>query len=167
MLKNKMFSIGINCIPNISNKLRGFNIFQKSVFRNFLTYQKFSLKNNYRQFPIYNFIFDYEMPALKAENNLFDLQKREMRSAKTKRKLKLPDQTYKMKTKNAARKRFRIIGKLFDKHFRHWPNNKRHKMLNKSRSNLKRKKSERYVHTTNMRHLKRLFPYFKRKKYRN
>jgi len=164
MLKIKMFSIGMKYIPN---KLNHFNLFQKFLFRNFLTYQKLELKNNFSKLPISNTNYNFEMPVLKTDNNLFDLQKREMRSAKTKRKLKLPDTSYKMKTKNAARKRFRIIGKLFDKHFRHWPNNKRHKMLNKNRNNLKRKKSERYVHKTNMRHLKRLFPYFKRKKYRN
>lgn len=157
-----MLRLGMNFIPN---RLNQFGLLHKILFRSFLTLNRLSIQNQLRIVPNVN--LNFEMPADKTENNLFQLQKREMRSARTKRKLKFPDQNYKMKTKNAARKRFRIIGKLFDKHFRHWPNNKRHKMLNKTRNNLKRKKSERYVHKTNMRHLKRLFPYFKRKKYRN
>lgn len=162
MIKNKMFRIGVKLIPT---KLNYFSLFQKLAFRNFLTYNRFNQLKTLNRLPDIN--MKVQIPSLKAENNLFQIQKKEMRSAKTKRKLKLPDPTFKMKTKNAARKRFRVIGKLFDKHFRHWPNNKRHKMLNKTRNNLKRKKNERYVHKTNMRHLKRLFPYFKRKKYRN
>ncbi len=162
MIKNKMLRLGMSFIPN---RLNQFGLLHKILFKNFLTLNRFSLHKSLTIMPSLNSKF--ETPAEKTDHNLFQLQKREMRSARTKRKLKFPDTTYKMKTKNAARKRFRIIGKLFDKHFRHWPNNKRHKMLNKTRNNLKRKKSERYVHKTNMRHLKRLFPYFKRKKYRN
>lgn len=157
-----MLKFGMSFIPN---RLNQFGLLHKILFRGFLTFNKLSIQNSLRVLPSVN--MNFEMPTQKSENNLFQLQKREMRSPRAKRKLKFPDKTYKMKTKNAARKRFRIIGKIFDKDFRHWPNNKRHKMLNKTRNNLKRKKSERYVHKTNMRHLKRLFPYFKRKKYRN
>ena len=162
MIKNKMLKFGMTFIPN---RLNQFGFLHKILFRSFLTLNRISIQKSLRILP--NLNINFEMPMEKSENNLFQLQKKEMRSAQSKRKLKFPDPTYKIKTKNAARKRFRIIGKLFEKHFRHWPNNKRHKMLNKTRNNLKRKKSERYVHKTNMRHLKRLFPYFKRKKYRN
>lgn len=157
-----MFRFGVNLIPT---KLNYFSLYQKFALRNFLTYNRINQIKTINRLPEIN--MKVQKLSLNCGNNILQIQKKEMRSAKTKRKLKLPDTTYKMKTKNAARKRFRVIGKLFDKHFRHWPNNKRHKMLNKSSNNLKRKKSERYVHTTNMRHLKRLFPYFKRKKYRN
>lgn len=157
-----MFRLGISLIPNRLNNLSFFN---KLLFRSFMTYNKLNINKLAFIFP--KLTHNIEVTSSKTENNLIQLAKKEMRSAGAKRKLKFPDATYKMKTKNAARKRFRIIGKLFDKQFRHWPNNKRHKMLNKTRNNLKRKKSERYVHKTNTRHLKRLFPYFKRKKYRN
>lgn len=159
-----MLKFGMNWIPN---RLNQFGFLHKILFRSFMTLNKLSIQRNLRLLPQNLNLTNFEMPIEKTENNLFQVQKKDMRSANAKRKLKFPDSNYKMKTKNAARKRFRIIGKLFDKQFRHWPNNKRHKMLNKTRNNLKRKKSERYVHTTNMRHLKRLFPYFKRKKYRN
>lgn len=162
MIKNKLFQIGINLIPN---KLNHFSLFNKFLFRTFFTYNRLSMYTSLKVLPKEN--LKVEFPQIKCENKIVQVQSKEMRSANAKRKLKLPDKKYKMKTKSAARKRFRIVGRLYDKDFRHWPNNKRHKMLNKNRNNLKRKKSERYVCKADMRRLKRLFPYFRRKKYRN
>ena len=160
-----MFRIGVKFIPNKFTQFNQFNLFQKFISKTFFTYNRINILNSIKFFPTVNKKF--ELPNLKTGNSLIHYQKKEMRSMQTKRKLKFTDGTYKMKTKNAARKRFRIVGKVFDKGFRHWPNNKRHKLINKSRNNLKRKKSEKYVSKSDIRHLKRLFPYFKRKKYRN
>jgi len=156
-----MFKYGINLFPK---KLPNINILQNIFFRNFLTFSKF---NNFRSLNTLTLANQrFQLPKT-TENSLVSIQSKGIRSAQAKRKLKFPDPNYKMKTKQAARKRFRIVGGIYDKDFRHWPNNKRHKMLNKTRNNAKRKKSERYVCKADIRHLKRLFPYFKRKKYRN
>jgi len=156
-----MLKFGINLFPKKSPNI---NLLQKFLFRNFHTFTKF---NNFRFINTPALINQKFQLENNTENSLVNIQSKGMRSAQAKRKLKFPDPTYKMKTKNAAKKRFRIVGGLYDKDFRHWPNNKRHKMINKTRNNAKRKKSERYVCKADTRHLKRLFPYFKRKKYRN
>lgn len=56
---------------------------------------------------------------------------------------------------------------MFNRGFKHWANNHRHKMINKSRNNLKRKAYPRYVAKVDVRHMKRMLPYFKRKKYKH
>ena len=145
-------------------KTPNINLFQKFFFRNFLTFRNFNTFKLLNSPALIN--QNFQLPK-NTENSLVNIQSKGIRSAQAKRKLKFPDPTYKMKTKNAARKRFRIVGGLYDKGFRHWPNNKRHKMINKTRNNAKRKKTARYVCKADVRHLKRLFPYFKRKKYRN
>jgi ribosomal protein L35 len=156
-----MLKFGINLFPKRPCNI---NLFQKFFIMNFHTYTKFNTFRFFNNPALLNQKFQLENIT---NNSLVKIQSKGMRSAQAKRKLKFPDPTYKMKTKNAAKKRFRIIGGLYDKGFRHWPNNKRHKMINKTRNNIKRKKTERYVCKADIRHLKRLFPYFKRKKYRN
>ena len=151
----------MNLFPKLSPNI---NLFQKLYFKNFLTFNNFNTFRFLNTPAMINQRFQLEKNT---ENSLVNIQSKGIRSAQAKRKLKFPDTKYKMKTKNAAKKRFRIVGGLYDKGFRHWPNNKTHKMLNKTRNNIKRKKSERYVCKADIRHLKRLFPYFKNKKYRN
>jgi ribosomal protein L35 len=156
-----MLKFGINLFPKRHSNI---NLLQKFFLRNFHTFTKFNYFRFFNTSALFNQKFQLEKIP---DNSLVKIQSKGMRSAQAKRKLKFPNQNYKMKTKNAAKKRFRIIGGLYDKDFRHWPNNKRHKMLNKTRNNIKRKKTERYVCKADTRHLKRLFPYFKRSKYRN
>jgi hypothetical protein len=53
--------------------------------------------------------FTFLTQRLTVSNVLFNLQKAGMRSLKTKRKLRAPDTSYKMKTKNSLKKRLRIV----------------------------------------------------------
>jgi ribosomal protein L35 len=89
-----------------------------------------------------------------------------MRSAKAKLKLKYPNKNYKMKTKKGLTKRIIIVGGLYNKGFKFKAPGRVHKMANKSHNNLKRKKQPRYVGKTDIRHILRQLPYFRRKKYK-
>lgn len=157
---------------NYSLKLFTYSLQGNGIYGNFIKKMTnpnlFNLKFN--TFFTMNKI-NYNMNKIKSENLknnvLIQYQTAEMRSMKTKRKLKLPDTKYKMKTHNALKKRIRVVGRLFDKGFKHWSNNHRHKMINKSSRNLKVKGYSKYVSKADIRHCKRMLPYFKRKKYRN
>ncbi len=84
-----------------TNVLKNFNLFRSSMFKPIMT-TKTNLYSNIIKF---NFFTKFTQ----TENCLIKYQKFEMRSLKAKRKSKSPDPTYKMKTKNALRKRMRIV----------------------------------------------------------
>ncbi len=85
-----------------TNVLRNFNnIFKSNIF-NPMSSAKTSLYSNIIKF---NFFTKFRT----TENCLIKYQKFEIRSLKSKRKSKSPDPGYKMKTKNALRKRMRIV----------------------------------------------------------
>jgi ribosomal protein L35 len=104
---------------------------------------------------------------LKDELQLIKVSNKGLRSMKSKRKLRMPNTKYKMKTHNALKKRIRIVGRFFDRGFKQWANNHSHKMINKSNANLEKKKKPRYISKVDIRHAKRMLPYFRRKKYKH
>jgi ribosomal protein L35 len=68
---------------------------------------------------------------------------------------------YKMKTHSGLKKRAKITGTLWDKHFFFYPIGKRHLNECKSRSNLKRKKNPKELTSYgNVKRLKVLMPYW-------
>lgn len=103
---------------------------------------------------------------IKEKFNLFQISKKYMRSAKTKLKLKYPNKKYKMKTKKGLAKRIHIVGKLFDRGFKFKAPGHVHKMTNKSANNLRRKKKARYIAKTDIKHIYRQLPYFRRRRYK-
>jgi len=78
-----------------------------SIFRmNNTQYIGSTIRNNL----CFNLIKFNFFTKVKTNNNcLIKYQKYEMRSLKSKRKAKSPDPNYKMKTKNALKKRIRIV----------------------------------------------------------
>jgi ribosomal protein L35 len=105
--------------------------------------------------------------GLVKSNLLINYQKFSLRSMKSKRKARSPSPKYKISTHHGLKKRIRIVGPRWCRAFKFWPSNHRHKMINKSSSNLARKKKPRYVVQSYIRRVKRLLPYFKRKKYKH
>ena len=72
---------------------------------------------------------------------------------------------YKMKTKKAAQKRFMVVGGLRHRAFAYHPVGHRHLNRNKSTRNIQRaKKSCRLTHIGDVNRMKKLLPYFKKKK---
>ena len=88
-------------------------------------------------------------------------------SIATKRKQKLPDTRYKMRTHRGLFKRIRIVGPRWDRQFKFYPTNNVHKMSNKSRANLRRKRQCRFIAKSDIRRVRRLLPYYKRNKYKH
>jgi ribosomal protein L35 len=105
--------------------------------------------------------------GLMKSNILINYQKFSLRSMKSKRKSRAPDPNYKISTHHGLKKRIRIVGPRWCRAFKFWPSNHRHKMVNKSNANLASKKKPRYVVKAYIRRVKRLLPYFKRKKYKH
>jgi ribosomal protein L35 len=98
------------------------------------------------------------------ENVLIKYQKFEMRSMKSKRKLRAPNTKYKITNHTGLMKRIKIVGPRWNRGFKFWPVGHSHKMTNKSSGNLKRKKQARYICHADIRRIKRLIPYFMRRK---
>ncbi|CAG9329042.1 unnamed protein product [Blepharisma stoltei] len=75
---------------------------------------------------------------------------------------------YKMKTHSGIKKRIKIIGSLWERHFMFYPTSKHHKLINKSKNNLKRKTNPKELTCPgDVKRLKRLMPYWNFKKYKN
>jgi ribosomal protein L35 len=146
----------------LQNNTSHINQFKKFNSFNFLTnptMKKFSFK-------VFTLSPLNTLSNSNTENALIQYQKFNLRSMKSKRKVRAPDPKYKMKTHRGLRKRIRIIGSMFDRGFKHWPNNHRHKMINKSTGNLVRKRKARYICKSDFRRIRKMLPYFKRKKYK-
>jgi ribosomal protein L35 len=123
--------------------------------------------NNNKTFFTKNIQQGNNSTGLMKSNLLINYQKFFLRSMKSKRKARAPDPKYKIPTHNGLKKRVRIVGPRWCRAFKCWANNHRHKMVNKSSSNLARKKQPTYVAKAYIRRVKRLLPYFKRKKYKH
>lgn len=75
---------------------------------------------------------------------------------------------YKLKTHSGIKKRVKIVGSLYDRHFKFYPTSKHHLLYNKSANNLKRKTKPRELeHYGDIQKLKKLMPYWNFKKYKN
>lgn len=73
---------------------------------------------------------------------------------------------YKMKTHSGLKKRIKIIGELWDKHFLYYPIGKHHLNSNKSTNNLRRKKKiKEFKSYGTLKKLKVLMPYWNFAKY--
>lgn len=73
---------------------------------------------------------------------------------------------YKMKTHSGLKKRIKMIGTLYDKHFHYYPIGKQHLNECKSRNNLQRKKNPKeFTSNGNVKRLKVLMPYWNFSKY--
>jgi ribosomal protein L35 len=74
--------------------------------------------------------------------------------------------TYKLKTHSGLKKRIKITGALWDKHFNYFPIGKRHLNECKSPNNLRRKKQiKEFKSFGDVRRLKALMPYWNFAKY--
>ena len=72
---------------------------------------------------------------------------------------------YKLKTKKAVQKRFHVIGPLSERGFKYRAIGHRHLLRNKSTRNLKAGKRKHVIESkANVRRLKKLLPYFKKKR---
>jgi len=89
-----------------------------------------------------------------------------MRSAKTKLKLKYP-KPYKMKTKKGLSKRLQIVGARHDRGFKYRSPGLRHKLRHKTANNRLRKRQPKYISKADLRHVKRMLPYHKKRKYKH
>jgi len=127
----------------------------------------FYTKSNIKTFFTKNIQHGLKNTGLIKSNLLINYQKFSLRSMKSKRKARAPDPKYKISTHHGLKKRIRIVGPRWCRAFKCWANNHRHKMVNKSSSNLARKKKPRYIAQAYIRRVKRLLPYFKRKKYKH
>ena len=68
---------------------------------------------------------------------------------------------YKLKTHSGLKKRIKITGELWDRHFMYYPSGKRHLNECKSRYNLNRKKNPReFLSYGDVKRLKRMMPYW-------
>lgn len=93
----------------------------------------------------------------------FSLKMRKVK-AKQERKKGGPKK-YKLKTKKAAQKRFRVVGSLSDRAFKYHAVGHRHLNRNKSHRNLKAAKTRHILeHLADHKKMKRLLPYYKRRK---
>ena len=76
-----------------------------------------------------------------------------------------PIKKMKLKTKKSAQKRFRVVGSLMDRAFKYHAVGHRHLNRNKSRRNLKAAKRRHVLeHLADHKKMKRLQPYYKRRK---
>jgi ribosomal protein L35 len=100
-------------------------------------------------------------------NLLINYQKFYMRSMKTKRRYRKPDTGYKIRTHHGLSKRIRIVGPRWNRCFKFWPTGHTHKMTNKLTNNLRSKKKAKFIKKADLRHVKRMLPYYKRKKYKH
>jgi ribosomal protein L35 len=74
---------------------------------------------------------------------------------------------YKLKTHSGLKKRIKINGGLWEKHFMFYPVGKRHLNECKSKNNLSRKTSSKELtHYGDLKRLKRMMPYWNFGKYR-
>ncbi len=89
------------------------------------------------------------------------------RSVKSKRKMRMPDTSLKIRNHKGMLKRIRIVGPRWDRQFKFYPVGNVHKMTNKSRANLKRKRQARFISPVDIKRVRKLIPYFKRKKYKH
>ena len=72
---------------------------------------------------------------------------------------------YKLKTKKSAQKRFRVVGSFEDRAFKYHAVGHRHLNRNKSSRNLAAAKRRHILdHLADHKKMKRLLPYYKRKK---
>ena len=72
---------------------------------------------------------------------------------------------YKLKTKKAAQKRFRVVGTLRDKAFSYHSMGHRHLNRNKSQRCLQRKKKGRTLsNQADIKRMKKMLPYFKKRR---
>ncbi len=88
-----------------------------------------------------------------------------MRKVKEKLMSKRKVKKYKLKTKKSAQKRFRVVGSFEDRAFKYHAVGHRHLNRNKSSRNLKAAKRRHLLdHLADHKKMKRLLPYYKRKK---
>ena len=88
-----------------------------------------------------------------------------MRKVRAKLASKQRVKKYKMKTKKSAQKRFRVVGSLQDRAFKYHAVGHRHLNRNKSHRNRKAAKRRHILdHLADHKKMKRLMPYFKRRK---
>ena len=72
---------------------------------------------------------------------------------------------FKLKTKKAFAKRFKICGTLRNRMFKHWAPGYRHLNRNKTSTNLKKVRGRFLTAMADIKKAKKLFPYFRRRKY--
>lgn len=88
-----------------------------------------------------------------------------MRKAAAKKEAARGRTKYKLKTKKAAQKRFRVVGALRDKAFKYHAVGHRHLNRNKTKMCLRRKKTRHTLkHAADARKMKKLLPYFKKRR---
>ena len=88
-----------------------------------------------------------------------------MDKVKAKRMAKRHVKKYKLKTSKAAQKRFNVVGGLRVRDFLYKAVGHRHLNRNKSRINLQRAKRRHLLKSAgDARHMKRLLPYFKKRR---
>jgi ribosomal protein L35 len=85
-----------------------------------------------------------------------------MRKVREKQK---PTRKFRLKTKKAFQKRFRICGSLRNKMFKFAAQGYRHLNRNKTNRNLKRRRSRFLQNLADVKKAKKFLPYFKRRKY--
>ncbi len=129
-------------------------IMKKFFFTKMFTLAKMGTSASSSSFPL----------MTKPCNELIKYQKFFMRSMKSKRKLRAANTKYKIKNHTGLMKRIRVVGPSWNRQFKFWPTGHVHKMTNKSSANLKGKKKARYICLADIRRVRRLIPYFKRKK---
>ncbi len=104
------------------------------------------------------------LPLTTNPNQLIKYQKFNMRSMKSKRKLRAANTRYRITNHTGLMKRIRVVGPRWNRQFKFYPTGNVHKMTNKSSANLRRKRKPRFISAADIRRVKRLIPYFKRKK---
>ena len=88
-----------------------------------------------------------------------------MRKVRAKQAANKGVKKYKLKTKKSAQKRFRVVGSLLDRAFKYHAVGHRHLNRNKSHRNRKAAKRRHILdHLADHRKMKRLMPYYKKRK---
>jgi ribosomal protein L35 len=136
-----------------SNFLSGGDLIKKYFFT-----RMFTMSANYNMNKL-----SLPLPST-ISNQLIKYQKFNMRSMKSKRKLRAANTKYRITNHSGLMKRIRVVGPRWNRQFKFYPTGNVHKMTNKSSGNLRRKRKPRLISAADIRRVKRLIPYFKRKK---
>ena len=147
-----------NSLPSSLNKtsnlLTGGDLIKKYFFT-----RMFTMSANYN-----SNVNKLCLPLNTNSNQLIKYQKFNMRSMKSKRKLRAPNTKYRITNHTGMMKRIRVVGPRWNRQFKFYPTGNVHKMTNKSSGNLRRKRKPRLISAADIRRVKRLIPYYKRKK---
>ncbi len=144
------------CNPVVSKTI-GFNygnLFANDIMKKYFFTRLFTV----------NYMMKTQNTLPIADNELIHYQKFFMRSMKSKRKIRAANTKYRIKNHTGLMKRIRVVGPRWDRQFKFYPTGNVHKMTNKSSANLKAKKKPRLISAADIGRVRRLIPYFKRRK---